>query len=85
MKTTSASTTTAIWLRHFDLGAPPFDKDLPDHELWLPSSKTLRVDELVEAVPAQQHILLVGEPGVGKTCTLRALERQLPDAGFRLT
>ena len=87
MKSTTATTiaTSSAWVRHFELSAPPFDKDLPDDELWLPTSKTLLVDELVEAVHAHQHILLVGEPGVGKTCTLRALRRRLPDAGFRLT
>ncbi len=30
-------------------------------------------------------MLLLGEPGVGKTCVLRALRARLPDAGFRLT
>ena len=29
--------------------------------------------------------MLVGEPGVGKTCVLRALRHRLPQAGFRLT
>jgi len=28
---------------------------------------------------------LLGEPGVGKTCVLRALRKRLPDAGYRLT
>ena len=41
--------------------------------------------DLVEAVHERQHVLLVGEPGVGKTCTLRALRHRLPEAGFRLT
>ena len=30
-------------------------------------------------------MLLTGEPGVGKTCVLRALRSRLPSAGFRLT
>ena len=30
-------------------------------------------------------MLLDGEPGVGKTCVLRALRHRLPQAGFRLT
>ena len=90
MKTTTTTTTptptpTTAYLRHFDLEAMPFDKDLPDDELWLPSSKADLVDELVEAVQAHQHVLLVGEPGVGKTCTLRSLRHRLPDASFRLT
>jgi general secretion pathway protein A len=30
-------------------------------------------------------VLLVGEPGVGKTCVLRALRHRLPEDGYRLT
>lgn len=82
---TATSTSATAYLRHFELDAAPFDKDLADEELWLPSSKVALVDELVEAVHAHQHILLVGEPGVGKTCTLRALRHRLPESGFRLT
>jgi type II secretory pathway predicted ATPase ExeA len=73
------------WLRHFGLDEPPFSKDLPDDDLWAPTSKKHLLGELVEAAVARQHVLLVGEPGVGKTCTLRALRKQLPEAGFRLT
>jgi general secretion pathway protein A len=29
--------------------------------------------------------VLIGEPGVGKTCVLRALRHRIPAAGFRLT
>lgn len=76
---------TSAWLRHFSLTESPFSKDLPDDDLWLPSTKKHLLDEMVDAVQAHQHVLLVGEPGVGKTCTLRALRRRLPEAGFRLT
>ena len=73
------------WLSHFGLSAPPFSKDLEDDQLWLPTSKLALVDELVEALDAREHVLLVGEPGVGKTCTLRALRRRLSETDFRLT
>jgi general secretion pathway protein A len=73
------------WLRHFNLEQPPFDKDVVDSALWLPTSKASVVERLVEAVEEHQHVLLTGEPGVGKTCTLRALRHRLPEAGFRLT
>ena len=76
---------SAQWLRHFGLSESPFSKDLSDSDLWLPSSKKDLVDRLVEAVDERQHVLLTGEPGVGKTCTLRALRRRLPEAGYRLT
>jgi len=77
--------TTPHWLQHFGLNEAPFSKALPDGDLWLPTSKKELVDELVEAVDERQHVLLVGEPGVGKTCALRALRRRVPEAGCRLT
>lgn len=72
-------------LAHFGLTTAPFTKEIDDADLWLPPSKTTIVDELVEALAARQSVLLTGEPGVGKTCVLRALRRRLPEAGFRLT
>jgi type II secretory pathway predicted ATPase ExeA len=73
------------WQLHFGLDCAPFSKDVSDDELWLPSSKQGLVDELVEAIESHEHMLLVGEPGVGKTCTLRALRRRLPETEYRLT
>lgn len=72
-------------LTHFGLREPPFSKEIADGDLWLPSSKQAVVDELCEAVESRTSAVLVGDPGVGKTCVLRALRRRLPDAGFRLT
>ncbi len=73
------------YLAHFGLSSIPFTKEVADEELWLPASKAAVVDELVEAVSERQSLVLVGEPGVGKTCVLRALRHRLPQAGFRLT
>jgi len=73
------------YLSAFGLEAPPFSKEVADKELWLPSSKVAVVDELVDAVEERASVLLTGEPGVGKTCVLRALRARLPAAGFRLT
>lgn len=72
-------------IAHFGLTAAPFTKEIADDDLWLPSSKVAMVDTLVDALGARQSVLLTGEPGVGKTCVLRALRRRLPEAGFRLT
>ncbi len=74
-----------LWLRHYSLERPPFAKSLADEELWLPSSKQELLDSMVEALDERQHVLLTGEPGMGKTCLLRALRQRLPEAGFRLT
>lgn len=76
---------TPTWLTHFGLKESPFSKEIPDGELWLPSSKLALVDGLLEALEERASVLLVGEPGVGKTCVLRALRQRLPKAGFRLT
>lgn len=76
---------TAAYLTAFGLETAPFSKEVADADLWLPSSKESLVDELREAIDERSSVILVGEPGVGKTCVLRALRHRLPLAGFRLT
>ena len=76
---------TPAWLGYFGFKDAPFSKEVADAELWLPSSKSVLVDELCEALSDRASVSLVGEPGVGKTCVLRALRHRLPSAGFRLT
>jgi general secretion pathway protein A len=76
---------TDPFVRFFGLSESPFSKEIPDSDLWLPPSKQALVEELCEAVHARAQVLLVGEPGAGKTCVLRALRHRLPQAGFRLT
>jgi len=73
------------WLSHFGLAEPPFSKEINDGDLWVPSSRELLVDEIVDACTERGHVLFTGEPGVGKTCVLRAIRQRLPEAGFRLT
>ena len=75
----------APYLAHFALKDPPFSKEVPDGDLWLPTSKQAVVEMLIEALEDHASVLLVGEPGVGKTCVLRALRHRIPAAGFRLT
>ena len=75
---------TAGYLAHFGLREPPFSKEIPDADLWLPPSKEELCDDLVDAVGEHESVLLVGDPGVGKTCVLRALRQRLTGA-FRLT
>lgn len=72
------------YLSHFGLSAEPFSKDIGDADLWMPPSKQSLVEELTEAMHARSSALLTGEPGVGKTCVLRALRHALPPQNFRL-
>jgi general secretion pathway protein A len=76
---------TPAYLAAFGLREAPFSKEVPDDKLWLPPSKQVVVDALVEALAERTSVLLVGEPGVGKTCVLRALRHRIPQAGYRLT
>jgi general secretion pathway protein A len=69
----------------FGLRVPPFSKEIGDDDLWLPASKVELVDDLADAIEAHATVLLTGEPGVGKTCVLRALRRRLSPDIYRLT
>lgn len=76
---------TTSYLAHFGCKDAPFSKEIPDAELWLPSSKLAVVDALLDALDERASVVLVGEPGVGKTCVLRALRHRIPAAGYKLT
>jgi general secretion pathway protein A len=76
---------TPAYVGHFGLSCAPFSKEVADADLWLPTSKTALVEELGEALRNRASVVLTGEPGVGKTCVLRALRHRLPAQGFRLT
>ncbi|MCM2334060.1 MAG: ATP-binding protein, partial [Anaeromyxobacteraceae bacterium] len=73
------------YLGAFALKAAPFSKEIADSDLWLPSSKAGVVEDICEAVSEHASVLLTGDPGVGKTCVLRAVRKRLPESGFRLT
>jgi general secretion pathway protein A len=76
---------SAPWLSHFGLTEAPFSKEIATGDFWVPASRKDLVDDLVDACTGRGHVLLTGEPGVGKTCVLRALKQRLPEAGFRLS
>ena len=76
---------SAAYLTHFDLRqAPILEGDLRRGPVVAAVQQAL-VEELVEALDERASVTLTGEPGVGKTCVLRALRHKLPMAGFRLT
>ena len=76
----------SAYLDHFGLRSEPFSKEIEDDKLWLPDSKRGIVSELVDCVQERRHAVVTGEPGVGKTCVLRALRHALGTSqAFRLT
>jgi len=75
----------AVARRRIGCKDAPFSKEVPDADLWLPSSKLVIVDALLDALDERASVVLVGEPGVGKTCVLRALRHRIPAAGYKLT
>jgi general secretion pathway protein A len=72
-------------LSWFGLRVAPFSKEIEDDDLWLPSSKVTLVDDMADALQAHATVTLTGEPGVGKTCVLRALRKRLEPEHYRLT
>lgn len=67
----------------FGLRRAPFDKNLPAESLWLDDAREAAIDDLLDAVTQRRHALVVGEPGVGKTTVLRALDSRLSPVHFR--
>ena len=71
-------------LSHFGLTRAPFGKDIDALKLWMNPSRTTAVDNMVNAVHRKQHVLVRGEPGVGKSCVARAMRAALPETEYRV-
>jgi len=67
----------------FGLTRQPFDKDLDASRLWLDEAREQALERLVQTIAHRQHALVIGEPGVGKTCVLRRLRDALSPVHFR--
>ena len=46
-------TRSSDFAAHFGLRAPPFSKEVDDHELWLPETKATLVSEIEAALEAR--------------------------------
>jgi len=68
----------------FGLNRPPFDKAIPSDLLWMDDGRQQALDRLTTTVANRQHAIVLGEPGVGKTCVLRALKEQLSPVHYRV-
>lgn len=74
------------WYAFWGLTRPPFFKELEDALLWVPTSKAHHIDRIVGAVEQRETgVVIVGEPGVGKTCLLRLARHRLAGQSVRLT
>lgn len=68
----------------FGLKRHPFGKDIPADALWMDDGRDEAIERLAHTITHRQHALVLGEPGVGKTCVLRALRQRLSPAHYRL-
>ncbi len=72
-------------MNRFGLAHVPFSKEIATVDLFDIQSQTDAIRRLAAAVESKASAVLVGEPGVGKTCVLRGLERALNPARSRVT
>ena len=68
----------------FGLKHRPFSKDVEVDLLWMDGGRQESLNRLAQAVRHHEHAIVLGEPGIGKTCVLRALREQLSSAHFRV-
>lgn len=74
-----------VAMEFFGLQRAPFGKEVAVDDLWVDPSRQSAVERLEEAMYRRQHALVVGEPGVGKNCVMRALKSRLSETSFRVT
>lgn len=72
-------------LNRFGLARPAFTKEIEADDLFAAPAHVDAVARLRGAIEAKASGPLVGESGVGKTCVLRALQRELNPARYRVT
>jgi len=72
-------------MNRFGLAQAPFTKELRSGDLFTAKGHSDALGRLQSAVEVKASGLLIGESGVGKTCVLRALERELNPARYRVT
>lgn len=73
------------YVAFFSFQLAPFAKEIADSDLWLPPSKQDVVDGVCEAAAERECCLMTGDPGLGKTCILRAVRHRLSPTEYRLT
>jgi type II secretory pathway predicted ATPase ExeA len=72
-------------MNRFGLAHVPFSKEVAAEDLFELESQSDAIARLKAAVESKASAVLVGDPGVGKTCVLRGLERALNPARSRVT
>ena len=68
----------------FGLTHRPFDKRLSADLMWMDGGRQEALDRLADTVAHRQHALVLGEPGIGKTCVVRSLKHRLSPTHFRV-
>lgn len=69
----------------YGLTKDPFSKDVPVDELYLHPGAEAALARLKATLQGRRSGVLTGDPGVGKTFVIRALEANLLESRFRVT
>ena len=72
-------------MNSFGLAKLPFNKEIAAEDLFEITAYKDAISRLKAAVESKASAVLVGDPGVGKTCVLRGLAQTLNPARFRVT
>ncbi len=72
-------------MNRFGLARLPFTKEIAAEDLFEVTSHADAIARLSAAVEGRASAVLTGEAGVGKTCVLRGLERNLNPSRYRVT
>lgn len=72
-------------LERFGLSELPFSKDIDPEQMWRNTARDAAIDTITGALRTRQSVLVCGDPGVGKTCVMRAVREALSQTAFRLT
>lgn len=68
----------------FGLKGDPFGKQICADDLWVEPSREDAITRLVDTALGRSHALVLGDPGTGKNCLVRAMSARLPATDYRV-
>lgn len=72
------------WHAHFGFNKTPFTRELSVSDMFILPHITEARDALLTRIERRMSVVILAPAGAGKTCLLRALREQLPQARYRV-